>query len=65
MVTRVQILDEADCISHTTNNLGKGNNPNILPPARSKLLGRLGSLAMLWQLVEEKENSEFKPVKSV
>ena len=34
--TRVQILDEADCISHNTNTLGKGMNPIILPPAMSK-----------------------------
>ena len=35
-VTRVQILDETHCISHTTNNLGKGMNPIILPPAMGK-----------------------------
>ena len=29
--TRVQILDETDCISHSTNSLGKGMNPIILP----------------------------------
>ena len=34
--TRVQNLDEADCISHSTNSLGKGMNPNILPPAMGK-----------------------------
>ena len=34
--TRVQILDEADCISHNTNTLGKGMNPIILPPAMGK-----------------------------
>ena len=33
---RVQILDEADCISHSTNTLGKGMNPIILPPAMGK-----------------------------
>ena len=31
--TRVQILDEADSISHSTNTIGKGMNPIILPPA--------------------------------
>ena len=35
-VTRVQILDETDCISHSTNTLGKGMNPIILPPAWGK-----------------------------
>ena len=35
-VTRVQILDEIDCISHCTNTLGKGMNPIILPPAMGK-----------------------------
>ena len=29
-VTQVQILDETDCISHSTNTLGKGMNPIIL-----------------------------------
>ena len=33
---RVQTLDEADCISHSTNTLGKGINPIILPPAMGK-----------------------------
>ena len=34
--TRVQILDETDCISHYTNTLGKGMNPIILPSAMGK-----------------------------
>ena len=34
--TRVQILDETDCISHSSNTLGKGMNPIILPPAMGK-----------------------------
>ena len=34
--TRVQILDETDCISHSTNTLGKAMNPIILPPAMGK-----------------------------
>ena len=37
--TRVQILDETDCISHSTNTLGKGMNLMnliILPPAMDK-----------------------------
>ena len=29
-------LDKADCISHSTNTLGKGMNPIILPPAMGK-----------------------------
>ena len=33
---RVQILDLTDCISHSTNTLGKGMNPIILPPAMGK-----------------------------
>ena len=33
---RVQILDEADCISHSTYTLGKGMNPIILSPAMCK-----------------------------
>ena len=34
--TRVQILDEYDCISRSTNTLEKGMNPIILPPAMGK-----------------------------
>ena len=34
--TRVQILAETDCISHSTNTHGKGMNPIILPPAMGK-----------------------------
>ena len=34
--TRVQILDETDCISHSTNTIGKGMNPIILPQAIGK-----------------------------
>ena len=33
----IQILDETDCISHSTNTLGKGMNPIILLPAMGKL----------------------------
>ena len=32
----VQILDETDWISHSTNTFGKGMNPIILSPAMSK-----------------------------
>ena len=28
--------DETDCISHSTNTLGNGRNPIILPPAMGK-----------------------------
>ena len=35
-VTRVQILVETDCISHSTNTLGKGMNPITLPRAMGK-----------------------------
>ena len=33
---RVQILDKTDCISHSTNTLGKGMNSIIPPPAMGK-----------------------------
>ena len=36
MATQVQILDETDCISHSTNTLGKGMNKIILPPGMGK-----------------------------
>ena len=35
-VTQVQILDDAVCISQSTDTLGKGMNPTILPPAMGK-----------------------------
>ena len=38
--TRVQILNEADYISNSTNTLGKGMNPIILPPAIGKIVGQ-------------------------
>ena len=34
--TRIQILNESDCISLSTNTLGKGMNPIILPLAMGK-----------------------------
>ena len=34
--TRVQILDETDCISQSTNTFSKGMNPIILPPSMGK-----------------------------
>ena len=34
--TQVEILDETDCISQSTNTLGKGMNPIILPLAMGK-----------------------------
>ena len=34
--TRVQILDEAGCISQSANTLGKGINLTILTPATGK-----------------------------
>ena len=40
-----------DCISHSTNTLGKGMNPIILPPAMGKLQARLDSSALVRQLV--------------
>ena len=38
--TRVQILDETDYISHSTNTHGKGMNLIILPPAMGKIVGQ-------------------------
>ena len=35
-VTLVQILDENDCISYSTDTPGKGMNSIILPPAMGK-----------------------------
>ena len=44
--TRVQILDEADCISYSTNTLGKGMNPVILPPSMGKIVGQTGFFSL-------------------
>ena len=44
--TRVQILDETDCISHSTNTLGKGMNPIIPPPAMGKIVGQTGFFSL-------------------
>ena len=49
--TRVQILDDTDCISHSINTLGKGVNLIILPPGMGKQEDRLGSSALVRQLV--------------
>ena len=38
--TRVQIQDETDCISYSTNTLGKSINPIILSPAIGKIVGQ-------------------------
>ena len=35
-MTQVQILAKTNCISHSTNTLGKGMNPSILPSAMGK-----------------------------
>ena len=34
--TQIQILDQANCISHSTHTFGKGMNPIILSPAMGK-----------------------------
>ena len=40
-VTRVQILVKTDCISNSTNTLGKGMNPIIFPPEEyGKIVGQ-------------------------
>ena len=57
---RVQILDEAVCISDNTNIFGKGMNPTIIPPA----MERLDSLTLVRQLVLEKENFESNMLNS-
>ena len=53
----VQILDEAGCISYSSNTIGNRYDSNYSPS------GRLGSLAVGMQPILEKENAEFKPVK--
>ena len=60
--TRVQILDDTDLISYSTNTLGISMNPITLPPAVDKELDRQSYLSLVRQPVYEKENSEIKPV---
>ena len=36
----IYIINETDCISHSTNTLGKGMNPIILPPAIGRIVGQ-------------------------
>ena len=59
-VTRDQILAKVAYISYSTTSLGKGMNPIILPPAINSWA--LSSLTFLWQLIQEKENTDFKNV---
>ena len=40
-------LDGTDCISHSTNTLGKGMNPIILPPAMGNGFFSLGEATSL------------------
>ena len=61
--TRVQIPDEVIGLSYSANNPMKGMNPTLLSPLMGEKYDKLGSLASVRQLVTEKENSEFKPVK--
>ena len=63
-VTRVQVLDQAVCISHSTKILGKSIHPSILLPAIGKQWDRMGfsNHGIATSLVDE--TSEFKPVKT-
>ena len=63
IVVREFVLQLRYYVHFRANTLGKGMNPLILPPAMDKQQDRLGSSALVRQLVQEKENSEFKPVK--
>ena len=48
MAIQVQNLNKAVSIPHSTHTLVKGMNPTILSPAKSKYLGKLGSLTLVW-----------------
>ena len=52
--TWVQILEEADCIQHSTYTLGEGVNLIIIPPARGKIVGQTGFFNL--DLAIKKEN---------
>ena len=57
--TRVQNLEETDCISHCTNSLGKGMNPIILPPAMGKIVLQTRFFILDEPTSLGEENSEF------
>ena len=58
IITRVQILDEAICISLHTNSVGKGVNPSILIKPPIFLEGnRADCKSLVRQPVLEKEHS--------
>ena len=63
IVIREFVLQSRYYVHFRANTLGKGMNLLILPPAMGKQQDGLGSSALVRQLVQEKENSEFKPVK--
>ena len=46
--TRVQILDEADCISHNINSLQKDMKPSIIYLNMGKEYRRLGPIILVW-----------------
>ncbi len=56
MMTRVQILNEAVCISHDANTLGKVWNSTIVNLAINKLYEKLHSLILAIEYVKKKEN---------
>ena len=47
--TRVQILNEVDCVSFGANSLGKSMNPFILVSAMDKPQDKMGSLTLVRQ----------------
>ena len=48
MVTQVQTLAKAVCISHNANTLRKGTNPTILSLTMGKRHGRLSFVILIW-----------------
>ena len=63
-VTLVQILDDCVSVSHFFIQTFLKSICTILLPVMGKQLDRRDSLALVWQLVLEKENSEFEPAKT-
>ena len=53
--TRIQILDEAICISCNANTLGIGMNPHVLSPSMGNSKAKPDSLPLVWQPGQEKE----------
>ena len=56
MISQIQILDKATCISLLANVVGKGINPSLLSTTLGKIVGQTGLFSFGWATIlgEEK-----------